>query len=131
MGPTAHPVRAEHLVTWQSFDGHLQDDCDKILVEVRERRGPTRVTLKTGPHVRGRKRIKVLAADGARYEEHSTTGQNQTTPTIEFPGGAMTAVLVLGKQKLNPLDAHDMYQLSTIEVQNKDYTFTWLQDACS
>ena len=130
VGPTAHPVRAEHLVTWQSFDGHLQDDCDKIHVEMRETNGPTRVRLRSGPQVRGRKRIKVLAGDGALFREHSTTGHNQTTADIEFPGGAMTAVLVLGKQKLNPFDSHDMYQLSTIDVRNRDYTFTWLQDAC-
>jgi hypothetical protein len=149
VGPTVHPVRAEHLVTWQSFGSlgpdappvRLQDDCDDIRVAVTERAdggGVPLVALETGPGVGARKRIKLLAPDGRTLVEKSTDGENQRRCFEMRPDDVLTAALVLGKQKLNPFDSYDMYQLSTMGPDqgalftglNRMYTFRWVRDRC-
>jgi hypothetical protein len=132
-GPTVFPVRVGHLLTWQSFAGQLQDDCDEIGVTMTDTAAPdARFRLSLGPAVSAWKEIKLFApALGelplAREDSNRDRPDLELMcPAEDLPG----ATLVLSKAKF--LGVHTgIYQMSSLlPVTGKLVTFTWSRDHC-
>ncbi|HEX8709604.1 MAG TPA: hypothetical protein VF723_15295 [Pyrinomonadaceae bacterium] len=136
-GLTIFPLHGFYLITWQSFNGQLQDDCDMIQLSVTPSASVPELVLRTGPGITARKQIKIVFPDGHSLHQ-STAGENQeTSPLLLTPDSLASVALVFGKQKLNPFGSDDMYQLSSLEDgpvwssgRNVRLTFNWVRDHC-
>lgn len=133
-GPTSNAGSAVFIVTWQSFNGQLQDDCDHIEVTFQDNPGSPGLgvyTLEAGPGITFWKGLKLVSPPHPDQTietegDHLRPSRQLTCPTEEFH----SATLVLGKGKV--LGFHtDMYRVSSLNgTEGKIVHFRWVRDRC-